>query len=167
MKLFLVTKKYEMTLFDYLRNNPHLEISKRLDIWSKVAGAIQAQHQSGIINFDVKSNNVYVSLEQNDVKELVVADFGIGSGDEYVYHHYGTPGFGAPEQFTSAAYQESDIFALGKLSLQIIFPFDTFWAIIGTPVDQSAIEKFRKTHKVFEKFHDLVSAMLQVGRDRD
>ena len=154
-----------MTLFDHLRKNPSPKISERLKIWSKVAEAVQAQHQRNIRHLDLKSNNVFVNVENDEVKELVVADFGIGSGDGYVDHHFGTPGVGSPEQFTSTAHQDSDIFAFGKLSVQIIFPWDTFWGIMGTPVDQSAIEKFRKTHKVFEKFHDLVSAMLQVGRD--
>ena len=157
-----------MTLFDHLRKNPSLKIPKRLKIWSKVAKAVQAQHQAQIHHQDLKSNNIFVNVEQDEVKELVVADFGIGSGsDGFVSHHYGTPGVGSPEQFTIIAYRHSDIYALGKLSVQIIFPWDTFWGIMGTPVDQSAIEKFRKTHEVFEKFHDLVSEMLQVGRDRD
>ena len=166
MKLFLVAKKYEMTLFDHLRKNQSLEISKRLKIWSKVAEAVQAQYRKKIYHHDLKSDNVFVNVEQDEVKELVVADFGIGS-EGRVTHHRGTPGVGSPEQFTSRAFWESDIFALGKLSVQIIFPWDTFWGIMGTPVDQSAIEKFRKTHKVFEKYHDLVSAMLKVERDRD
>ena len=156
-----------MTLFDHLRQNQSLKISKRLKIWSKVAEAVQAQHKKRIGHQDLKSNNVFVNVEQDEVKELVVADFGIGSFYYNVIHHCGTPGVGSPEQFTSRANRESDIFALGKLSVQIIFPWDTFWGIMGTPVDQSAIEKFRKTHKIFEKFHDLVSGMLQVGRDRD
>ena len=136
-------------------------------MWSKVAEAVQAQHQADIHHQDLKSNNVFVNVEHDEVKELVVADFGIGDRTAVVSHHCGTPGFGSPEQFTTYADEPSDIFALGKLSVQIIFPWDTFWGIMGTPVDQSAIEKFRKTHKIFEKYHDLVSAMLQVGRDRD
>ena len=162
-----MTKKYESTLFDHLRKNPSLKINKRLEIWSKVAEAVQAQHQNQIYHQDLKSNNVFVNVEQDQVKELVVADFGIGSGGTDVGHHCGTPGCGSPEQFTSIANQDSDIFSLGKLSVQIIFPWDTFWGIMGTPVDQSAIDKFRTTHQVFEKYHNLVSSMLQVGRDTD
>ena len=163
-----MTKKYESTLFDHLRKYPSLKIFKRLEIWSKVAKAVQAQHQEGIYHQDLKSNNVFINVEQDQVKELVVADFGIGEqGEGYVDHHCGTPGVGSPEQFTSGASWESDIFALGKLSVQIIFPWDTFWGIMGTPVDQSKIDKFRQTHKVFEKFHDLVSSMLKVGRDTE
>ena len=154
-----------MTLFDHLRKNSTLKISKRLKIWSKVARAVQAQHQKRIRHHDLKSNNVFVNVENDEVKELVVADFGIGS-DYEVPHHCGTPGVGSPEQFTTHARPESDIFALGKLFVQIIFPWDTFWGIMGDPVDQSAIEKFRKTHTIFEEYHELVSGMLQVGRDQ-
>ena len=156
-----------MTLLYYLGENPSLKISKRLKIWEKVAEAVQAQHQADIHHQDLKSNNVFVNVEHDEVKELVIADFGIGNADENADDHCGTPGVGSPEQFTTYAWTESDVFALGKLSVQMIFPWDTFWGIMGTPVDQSAIDKFRKTHKVFEKYHDLVSAMLLVGQDRD
>ena len=162
-----MTKKYDSTLFDHLRKNQSLKISKRLQIWAKVAKAVQKQHQKEIYHYDLKSNNVFVNIEQDEVKELVVADFGIGSGYGGVVHHCGTPGCGSPEQFTSMANWKSDIFSLGKLSVQIIFPWDTFWGIMGTPVDQSAIDKFRTTHQVFEEYHNLISSMLQVGRDTD
>jgi len=111
--------------------------------------------------------NIFVDVDQNDVKEIVIADFGIGREYSGVDHHCGTPGVGSPEQFTSRADRQSDIFALGKLSIQILFPWDTFWGIMGTPVDQSKIDKLRRTHKVFEKFHDLVSSMLKVGGTRN
>ena len=161
-----MTKKYESTLFDHLRKNQSLKISKRLQIWTKVAKAVQAQHQRDIQHMDLKSNNVFINVEQDEVKELVVADFGIGE-EGIVSHHCGTPGVGSPEQFITYASRESDIFSLGKLSVQIVFPWDTFWGIMGTPVDQSKIDKFRQTHNVFEKFHNLVSSMLEVGRDTE
>ena len=163
-----MTKKYKTTLFDHLNSNPFLKISKRLKIWEKVAERLMAQQKKYIRHYDLKGMNIFVDVEQNDVKELVIADFGIGAEQGYsIHHHCGTPGVGSPEQFTSLARQESDIFSLGKLSLQIIFPWDTFWGIIGSPVDQSQIDKFRKTHKLFEKFHNLISSMLKVGLDKD
>ena len=80
-----MTKKYESTLFDHLRKYPSLKIFKRLEIWSKVAKAVQAQHQEGIYHQDLKSNNVFINVEQDQVKELVVADFGIGIPGERHY----------------------------------------------------------------------------------
>ena len=82
-----MTKKYDSTLFDHLRKNPSLKISKRLQIWTKVAEAVQALHQKEIGHFDLKSNNVFINVEQDEVKELVVADFGIG-GDGGVNRHW-------------------------------------------------------------------------------
>ena len=163
-----MTKKYKMTLFEHLKSNPSLKISKRLKIWEKVAEGVKALHAKDTQNFDLKAMNIFVDVEQNDVKEIVIADFGIGREGGFIAdHHYGTPGVGSPEQFTTYAYTESDIFSLGKLSVQIVFPWDTFWGIMGTPVDQSAIDKFRNAHPIFKKFHDLVSSMLEVKRDTD
>ena len=120
---------------------------------------------------DLKSNNVFINAEQKEVKELVVADFGIGISRRFhqfrIEHRFATPGVGAPEQFTTIALKTSDIYALGKLSIQIIFPWDTFWGIMGTPVDQSQIEQFRNADTIFKKFHDLVSSMLKVKWDTD
>ena len=137
-----------------------------------MAQGVKAQREEQVRHYDLKAMNIFVDVEQNDVKELVIADFGIGNdglreGGGIVDHHCGTPGVGSPEQFTTLAWRESDIFSLGKLSVQIVFPWETFWGIMGTPVDQSKIDKFRQTHKVFKKFHDLVSSMLKVGRDTE
>ena len=133
-----------------------------------MAEGVKAQHERDVLHFDLKAMNIFVDGEHNDVKELVIADFGIGK-DAVVYTggHFGTPGVGSPEQFTSRASRQSDIFSLGKLSVQIVFPLDAFWGIIGSPADQLQIEKFRNTHKVFENFHDLVSSMLKVKRDTE
>ena len=158
-----------MTLFDYLKLNPSLEISERLKIWEKVAEGVKAEHEKDVQHMDLKAMNIFVDVEQNDVKEIVIADFGIGEKGTgtYVGLHFGTPGVGSPEQFISRASRKSDIFSLGKLSVQIVFPWETFWGIMGTPVDQSKIDKFRQTHKVFKKFHNLVSLMLKVRWDTE
>ena len=126
-----------------------------------VANGVESLHTKGVMHFDIKSQNIFVNVKQGDIEDVVIADFGIAS-TSFVDHHCGTPGVGSPEQFTSSAVKESDVFSLGKVFVQIIFPWDTFWGIMGTPVDQSAIEKFRKTHKVLQKFHDLISSMLEV-----
>jgi len=162
-----VTTKYDSTLFEFLKLNPNLEIKKRIEILTKVAEGVQAQHEEGVQHADLKGQNIFLDVEHREIKELVIADFGIGSDYGGVAHHCGTPGVGSPEQFTAYAHQESDIFSLGKLSVQIIFPLDTFWGIMGSPVDQSAIDKFRNAHPIFKKFHDLVSSMLEVKRDTD
>ena len=165
-----MTKKYDSTLFEFLKSNQNLEIKKRIEILTKVAEGVKAQHQKDVKHYDLKSHNIFVDVEHGEIKELVIADFGIGDVMNWrskLSHHCGTPGVGSPEQFTASANRESDIFSLGKLSVQIIFPWDTFWGIMGTPVDQSAIEKFRNAHPVFKKFHDLVTSMLEVKRDTD
>ena len=161
-----MTKKFETTLFDYVRLNPNLEISRRLKIWEKVAEGVEAIHKRGVRHFDLKAMNIFVDIDHNDVQELAIADFGIGNADKNADDHCGTPGVGSPEQFTTYASRGSDIFSLGKLSVQIIFPWDTYWGIMGTSVEQRQIDKFRNTHKVFEKFHDLILSMLKVGQDK-
>ncbi len=162
-----MTKKYDSTLFKFLESDKKLEITKGITILTKVAEGVKAQHQKRVRHMDLKGQNIFVDVEQGKIKELVIADFGIGKWAGSVTHHFGTPGCGSPEQFTSEAMKKSDIFSLGKLSLQIIFPMDTFWGIMGSPVDQSAIDKFRNAHPIFKKFHDLVSSMLEVKRDTD
>ena len=38
---------------------------------------------------------------------------------------------------------------------------------MGKAVDESSIDKFKTTHEVFEKYHNLISSMLKVRRDTD
>ena len=169
-----MTKKFDSTLFDFLKSNSDLEITKRFGILTKVAETVQALHQNRVIHMDLKSQNIYVDFEQEKINDLVIADFGIGDnagpvrvGPIRVDHHCGTPGVGAPEQFISTAGRASDIFALAKLSVQIIFPLDTSWGIIGTPVYQSQIDSIFENSSIFKQFHDLVSSMLEVKRYTD
>ena len=161
-----MTKKYDSTLFDFLKSNPTLEITKRLEILVKVVEGVQAQHAQHVKHADLKAQNIFIDVDEGNVKELVVADFGIGSSWP-VDHLCGTPGVGSPEQFTTHSRKESDVFSLGKLAVQIIFPWDTFWGIMGTPVNQSAIDEFRNAHAIFKRFHDLISSMLEVKHDMD
>ena len=63
-----------------------------------MAEAVQAQHQRKICHQDLKSNNVFVNVEQDEVKELVVADFGIGSERASVDHHCGSPSESSPSE---------------------------------------------------------------------
>ena len=174
----LVTKKFDSNLFEFLKSypsdGPSLEITERFGILTKVAETVQALHQNRVIHMDLKSQNIYVDFEQEKINDLVIADFGIGDnagpvrvGPIRVDHHCGTPGVGAPEQFISTAGRASDIFALGKLFVQIIFPLDTSWGIIRTPVNQSQIDSIFENSSIFKQFHDLVSSMLEVKRCTD
>ena len=129
---------------------------------SLVAEAIAAQHALDIFHQDLKTTNIYVGLRNGEWDgQLVVADYGIGR-QAFIQHHCGTPGFGSPEQFSFYASEQSDIFALGKMAIQIIFPVDKASTILENPMTEATIRAFRNHHPILEKFHDLLSRMLQV-----
>ena len=76
----LVTKKYDSTLSDFLQLKPNLEIAKRIEILTKVADGVQAlHHRERVLHADLKGQNIFLSVEQEEIKELVIADFGIGN----------------------------------------------------------------------------------------
>ena len=77
-------------------------------------------HNIGIMHRDLKPENILLRSE-NDVFDIVIADFGLATKIEnssVLFHHFGTPGFIAPEVLNYSKsfpfYNEKcDIYSLG------------------------------------------------------
>ena len=103
------------TVRDLLRRARTLPESRALEIAEKVARALEAAHEHGVIHRDLKPGNVMI----DDQGEVRVMDFGVasepGPGElTSLYFVPGTPEYMAPEQRRGAtADARTDLYALG------------------------------------------------------
>lgn len=115
-----------------------LPIDEAVRLSREIAAALEAAHHAGIVNRDLKPENVmFRSLERPDsagqTERLWVGDFGIaknlarGRGTTIAA---GTPHYMSPEQSDGRADERSDIYSAGvvlyeMLSGTVPYPYDT------------------------------------------
>jgi len=108
-------------------------ILARVALIEKVARALHAAHEAGVIHRDIKPANILIDLSGKPV----VLDFGLAceaaDGDDVGLkpgERYGTPAYMAPEQIVKngpAADHRSDVYALGATLYEVLTlqrPFD-------------------------------------------
>ncbi len=106
------------TLDELLRSYAPLDEALFVSVFSKLAGALAALHEVGIVHRDVSSKNIMVSRSPSGRLEPKLLDFGIsqldGSGLQTA-GPIGTPHFMAPEMLRGETTPAVDVFSLGLL----------------------------------------------------
>lgn len=114
------------TLTEYLHEDGPISPDQALPLIGKMASALSAAHQLGIVHRDFKPGNVML-IEEAGQKLVKVTDFGLArslrpednstlSRAEVV----GTPSYMAPEQFRGQYGPETDIYALGLTIFEML-----------------------------------------------
>ena len=92
----------QMSLMDYLNENyDNLTKEVKLDIFRRIAHAVDYCHGLGIMHRDIKMENILVNVDQcGQVTDLKLADFGFACISQVLAsqdHSCGTLSFMAPE----------------------------------------------------------------------
>ncbi|WP_281558041.1 serine/threonine-protein kinase [Thalassomonas sp. RHCl1] len=171
---FIVMELIEgVDLITYADEN-RLSISKRIQLFIKIANTIQYAHQKGIVHRDIKPQNILIT-RVNDQGEPKIIDFGIAGHfqtsdpDEIKNVHsaqsiLGTPAYMSPEQLQGdeKADVRSDIYALGLLLCELMTGSQPF-AREGLTLDELLRQK-QSDISVFSGF-ELTQQALQVIAD--
>nr|CAD7572871.1 unnamed protein product [Timema californicum] len=149
MSLFLVMKRYDCSLKQYLKEKGASPRTATL-LLSQLLEGVAHMNMHGVVHRDLKSDNILLDLSEGDdtCPLLVVTDFGCCLADKvhglYMPYHSpdtdrgGNTALMAPEvacaepgSFTSINYSKSDAWAVGALAYEIFGMDNPFYANAG------------------------------------
>ncbi|MEP6860802.1 MAG: protein kinase [Deltaproteobacteria bacterium] len=103
-----------------------LPVRRAVRIATQIASALHAAHNAGVVHRDLKSDNVFLTDEDDVFDHVKVLDFGISRflavDDKQKGMVMGTPEFMAPEQITDPEHvdRRADIYALGVILYEML-----------------------------------------------
>ena len=146
MTLFIVEKRYDMTLKQYLANNM-VTTNTSIVMLSQLLEAVSFLVKRNITHRDLKTDNILLTVRHNcDIPWLVVTDFGscltslsLSFSSEEVCRG-GNRALMAPEiicaesgPFVRLDYSRSDLWSVGAIAYEIFNGLNPFYAYSGRP----------------------------------
>lgn len=134
MSLFLLMKRYDSNLRDYLDNE--LDTRTRVILFAQLLEAVAHLNRSGIAHRDLKSDNILIDSSSDSMPLLVLSDFGCCLADKrnglrvpYTSGEIDKGGNQAlmapeiinkqPSMFAVLNYTKSDLWACGSIAYEI------------------------------------------------
>lgn len=145
MSLFMLMKRYEYTLREYLRSH-QLPMRAKLMLFAQLLEGVAHLYRHGVAHRDLKSDNILIDCNGADLYPiLVISDFGCCSADKYHgltvpypsmdIDKGGNAALMAPEiadkmpgTFAVLDYSKSDLWAVGTLAYEIFGAANPFYA---------------------------------------
>ncbi|XP_055294768.1 serine/threonine-protein kinase Pink1, mitochondrial [Sitodiplosis mosellana] len=152
MSLFLLMKRYEYSLCEYLKSSHDISMRTRLLLFAQLLEGVAHLYRHGVAHRDLKSDNILIDLNGNDVHPiLVLSDFGCCLADKnngltvpYTSMDIDKGGNTAlmppeiitktPGTFSMLNYSKSDLWACGAIAYEI---FDSINPFYGQSKDES------------------------------
>uniref|UniRef100_A0A182Q946 non-specific serine/threonine protein kinase n=1 Tax=Anopheles farauti TaxID=69004 RepID=A0A182Q946_9DIPT len=143
MSLFLLMKRYNVNLKDYLQ--PGVDIRTRILLFAQLLEAVAHLNRHGVSHRDIKSDNILIELRPNMPPTLVLTDFGCCIADKrhglripYTSDEIdkgGNVALMAPEiieqlpgTFAILNYTKADLWACGAIAYEIFGNENPFYA---------------------------------------
>jgi serine/threonine protein kinase len=136
--LYVILEQMHCNLFQYLQNNPELELKRKIEIILEVARCIDFLHQQKIVHLDVKSQNILMNQDGSIIK-IATNDTSFTMKASQL----GTIGFQAPELYDDGEYGYfSDIYSFGIIMFEILFQKSPY-----TLQEMSNLDNFKREVK--------------------
>lgn len=137
MSLFLLMKRYNCSLYEYLQSNPDISMRTRLMLFAQLLEGAAHLYRYGIAHRDLKSDNILIDCNKDDLYPvLVLSDFGCCLADKnnglcmqypsFDIDKGGNTALMAPEiicktpgTFAVLDYSKSDLWACGAMAYEI------------------------------------------------
>lgn len=144
MSLFLLMKRYELSLFEYLQNLD-IPMRTRLLLFTQLLEGVAHLYRHGVAHRDLKSDNILIDLNGNDLHPvLVLSDFGCCIADKnngltipytsFDVDKGGNVALMAPEILTKTPgtfsildYSKSDLWSCGAIAYEIFGSTNPFY----------------------------------------
>lgn len=145
MSLFLLMKRYEYSLCEYLNSSQDISMRTRLLLFAQLLEGVAHLYRHGVAHRDLKSDNILIDLNGNDVHPiLVLSDFGCCLADKnngltvpYTSMDIDKGGNTAlmppeiitktPGTFSILDYSKSDLWACGAIAYEIFDSINPFY----------------------------------------
>jgi len=147
MSLFLVMRRYDLSLAQYLAQHRDISARTSLFLLTQLLEAVSYLSSQGVAHRDLKADNILLSLSGGEqYPSLVITDFGSCLADKknklrlsYTSWDTDTGGNAAlmapevsgatPGTFTSICYEKSDLWSAGTLAYQIYGADNPFYSL--------------------------------------
>ncbi|XP_058821204.1 serine/threonine-protein kinase Pink1, mitochondrial isoform X2 [Topomyia yanbarensis] len=150
MSLFLLMKRYNCNLQNYLHHANSLDMRTRILLFSQLLEAVAHVNRYGVAHRDLKSDNILIEMRPDMPPTLVLSDFGCCIADKtnglqipYTSSEIdkgGNTALMAPEiinkhpgTFSVLNYIKSDLWACGAIAYEIFGSPNPFYGSKSTP----------------------------------
>lgn len=150
MSLFLLMKRYNCSLNDYVTQTTNLDMRSRILLFTQLLEAVSHMNRYGVAHRDLKSDNILIEIRPDMPPSLVLSDFGCCIADK-VYglkipftsgeiDKGGNTALMAPEiiskqpgAFSILNYTKSDLWACGAIAYEIFGSRNPFYGNKNDP----------------------------------
>ena len=148
MSLFLLMKRYDSNLRDYLDEN-NVDMRTKVLLFAQLLEAVAHLNHSGVAHRDLKSDNILIDASSDSLPLLVLSDFGCCLADKrnglrlpYASNEIDKGGNQAlmapeiitkePSMFAVLNYTKSDLWACGTIAFEIFGYSNPFYSESAT-----------------------------------
>lgn len=189
MSLFLIMKKYECSLQEYLSSSSPITIRQSILLFTQLLEGVAHLCAHGIAHRDLKADNLLLDMSEEDAPILVISDFGCCLADKNQhltvnYNSYevdkgGNTALMAPEiinqtpgTFSLLNYNKSDLWAAATIAYEIFGMNNPFYDGLNGKLRAGNYQEDElprlggEDNEIPDVFHALVANLLKRNPNR-